>query len=105
MKERIKYKKGFTLAEVLIVVAIVSVLVAISIPIFTSRLEKSREAVDLANMRNAYAAAIMEYISAPADTYYFTGSGVSVNKTDAIKSNLARSRVIQLDNGMLSSGL
>lgn len=31
------------------------VLVAISIPIFTSQLEKSREAVDLANIRAAYA--------------------------------------------------
>ena len=34
-------KKGFTLAELLIVVAIIAVLVAISIPIFTSQLEKS----------------------------------------------------------------
>ena len=48
-------KKGFTLAELLIVVAIIAVLVAISIPIFTSQLEKAREATDLANMRNAYA--------------------------------------------------
>ena len=49
-------KKGFTLAELLVVVAIIGVLVAISIPIFTSQLEKSREAVDLANLRAAYAA-------------------------------------------------
>lgn len=48
-------KKGFTLAELLIVVAIIAVLVAISIPIFTSQLEKSREAVDAANIRAAYA--------------------------------------------------
>ena len=48
-------KKGFTLAELLIVVAIIAVLVAISIPIFTTQLEKSREAVDLANIRAAYA--------------------------------------------------
>lgn len=48
-------KKGFTLAELLIVVAIIAVLVAISIPIFTSQLEKSRESVDLANIRAAYA--------------------------------------------------
>lgn len=48
-------KKGFTLAELLVVVAIIAVLVAISIPIFTSQLEKSREAVDAANIRAAYA--------------------------------------------------
>lgn len=47
-------KNGFTLAELLIVVAIIAVLVAISIPIFTSQLEKAREAVDLSNVRSAY---------------------------------------------------
>ena len=50
-----KNEKGFTLAELLIVVAIIGVLVAISIPIFTSQLEKAREATDLANVRSAYA--------------------------------------------------
>ena len=50
-----KNKKGFTLAELLIVVAIIAVLVAISIPIFTTQLEKSREATDAANIRAAYA--------------------------------------------------
>ena len=48
-------KKGFTLAELLIVVAIIAVLVAISIPIFTAQLEKAREATDAANIRSLYA--------------------------------------------------
>jgi len=48
-------KKGFTLAELLIVLAIIAVLVAIAIPIFTSQLEKAREATDAANIRAAYA--------------------------------------------------
>ena len=48
-------KKGFTLAELLIVVAIIAVQVAISIPIFTSQLEKAREATDVANIRDYYA--------------------------------------------------
>ena len=36
-------------------VAIIGVLVAISIPIFTSQLEKAREATDQANLRSLYA--------------------------------------------------
>ena len=51
-----KRTEGFTLAELLIVVAIIGVLVAVSIPIFTSQLEKSKQATDLANMRSAKAA-------------------------------------------------
>lgn len=55
--------KGFTLAELLIVVAIIGVLVAISIPIFSKQLEKSRDAVSVANIRSAYAEAQAEYIT------------------------------------------
>ena len=62
-------KNGFTLAELLIVVAIIAVLTAVSIPIFTNQLEKSREATDLANVRNAYSevmmAALVEDTSSP----------------------------------------
>ena len=51
-----KNNKGFTLAELLIVVAIIAVLVAIAIPVFTSQLERARESTDAANLRSAYAA-------------------------------------------------
>lgn len=55
--------KGFTLAELLIVVAIIGVLIAISIPIFTSQLEKAREATDAANIRSQYAEVMSEAIT------------------------------------------
>ena len=51
MKKKWTKSNGFTLAELLIVVAIIAVLVAISIPIFTSQLEKAREATDLSDVR------------------------------------------------------
>ena len=56
-------RKGFTLAELLIVVAIIAVLVAIAIPIFTSQLERAREATDLANIRSAYAEAAINALT------------------------------------------
>lgn len=46
--------KGFTLAELLVVVAIIAVLVIIAVPVFQGSKEKAAEATDLANIRNAY---------------------------------------------------
>lgn len=59
-------RNGFTLAELLIVVAIIGVLVAVSIPVFSQQLEKSREATDLANVRSAYAELMTEVMGDPA---------------------------------------
>ena len=53
--KKLKNSKGFTLMEMLIVVAIIAILVAIAIPTFNNQLEKAREATDLANLRSAYA--------------------------------------------------
>lgn len=63
MRARLNEKKGFTLAELLIVVAIIAVLVAISIPIFNTQLEKAREATDAANIRAAYAEVMAEALT------------------------------------------
>ena len=61
-------KKGFTLAELLVVVAIVGILVAISIPVFTAQLSKARKATNQANMRAAKAAAVAQYLTDSADS-------------------------------------
>lgn len=74
--------QGFTLAEMLVVVAIIAILVAIPIPIFTGRMEKAREAADISNMRAAKSAVIMEYLDGSisldgkgsAGPYYYNAS-------------------------------
>lgn len=50
-----KKNKGFTLMEMLIVVAIIAILVVIAIPIFNSSLNKSKLAADQASQRAAMA--------------------------------------------------
>ena len=56
-------KKGFTLAELLVVVAIVGILVAISVPLFTAQLGKARQATNNANLRAAKVAAVAQYLT------------------------------------------
>ena len=80
-------RKGFTLAELLIVTAIIAVLVAISIPIFSSQLEKSRVATDQANVRSAKAAAAAEYMSnGESGSVSYVYNGGSVTKIDLTNS-------------------
>ena len=76
MKKLFKNKKGFTLMEMLIVVAIIVILVAVSMPVFTSQLEKAKTATDDANIRAAKAVAVAEYLAPDSDiitskTYYY----------------------------------
>lgn len=63
MKNKMKNKKGFTLMEMLIVVAIMVVLVAVAVPTFTSQVNRSNRAADLANERAAKAVAATEYLA------------------------------------------
>ena len=60
--KKIKNTKGFTLMEMLIIVAIIAILIAIAIPTFTAQLEKAREAADIANIRSAYSEAMVKYL-------------------------------------------
>ena len=62
--KKLHTNKGFTLAELLIVVAIIAVLVAIAIPTFGNQTEKARESTDAANIRSAIADVTVKYLSA-----------------------------------------
>ena len=63
-------------------------MVAISIPVFTSQLEKSRDAVSISNIRAAYAEAQAAYLTGTGD------SKVTVTKSDNVISTIKVADVV-----------
>ena len=72
-----KKESGFTLIEMLIVVAIIAVIVAIAIPTISNSLHKAKTAADMANVRAYYAKLQADYMltgeydpSVPSESSY-----------------------------------
>ena len=63
MLQKTRSKKGFTLAELLIVVAIIAVLTAIAVPLFVGAVNKAEEATGAANVRAVRGAAVTTILS------------------------------------------
>lgn len=59
--------KGFTLSELLIVIAIIAALVAIMLPVFSGRIERAHEAADFANVRAACSVVNSNFLSGEGD--------------------------------------
>lgn len=66
MKENKRTKSGFTLAELLIVVAIIAILAMISIPIFTSRMEAAKKNTCLYNRKTLKRVLVTEEMTGKA---------------------------------------
>ncbi len=90
---KIKSSKGFTLMEMLIVVAIIAVLVAIAIPTFTTSLNKARVATDEANIRSGYAAFMAKIMS--EDEVPANGAEYYLNKDGTLFSDFTANKGYQ----------
>lgn len=105
MRKKYKEKNGFTLAELLIVVAIIAVLVAISIPIFTTQLEKAREATDLSDVRSAYAEVMTAAITGDGSITYSKDSSQVIRKADGRYSVIVSPLHQEIDDWQSSAEL
>ena len=91
-----KDNKGFTLVELVIVVAILAILVGILAPQYTKYVEKSRQAADVSNLENIVkgfkvAAADTDYNIIPNGTtpaqfvIQMKSTGTTITATDALE--------------------
>ena len=93
--KKIKNTKGFTLMEMLIVVAIIAILIAIAIPTFNSSLNKAKVATDEANIRSGYASVMTQLLTSDTavannTTYKLKVDGsVTVSAADAAAGSAA----------------
>lgn len=83
-------KKGFTLIEMLVVIAIIAVLVSIVIPTVSSATGKAKAATDAANLRSLLAEATTDYLNGQDDK---TGmvSYTAASKTFAVTAAAPKS--------------
>ena len=80
------------------------VLVAISIPIFTSQLEKAREATDLANIRAAYAEVSADALTDDKKDHTATVTLVQSDKTKWTTDNNTTIAGVKLSDITITSG-
>ena len=78
-------KKGFTLMEMMIVIAIIVILVAIAVPSFNASLDKANAATDDANFRAAEAAALVKsFDTSSGEFYYDLDKGELISYTNEV---------------------
>lgn len=91
---KMKNKKGFTLMEMLIVVAIIAILIAIAIPTFASSLNKARVATDEANIRSGYASVMTDVLT---DDNYSVEGGTTGEATYKLNKDGSVTKVATAD--------
>ena len=98
-------KKGFTVVELVIVIAVIGILSAVLIPTFAGLVDKANKSALQQNLSNAYTTYASSYETEDADLYtkdevYFVEEGTALTVTDGVVTFTATSyTVYQSENG------
>ena len=99
-------RKGFTITELVIVIAVIAILAAVLIPTFSNLIEKAQNSADFQEARNAYSEYLAVVNAQPADVVYVKGGDqyfkvtvTSGNITDTPEAATPTSGVLVSLNG------
>lgn len=82
-----KSKKGFTLIEMIIVIAIIAVLLLIMVPTMNGFVKTAQNEKDLANARSLYTSAKAQYTAASVHLKDSTGTEYTLPTSDSTSLN------------------
>lgn len=105
-------KKGFTLIEMLVVIAIIAILVSIIVPVVSNSTEKAAAATNAANLRSMSASIAIKVLEGKIDaeggitTGEVTGAGLTIPVAKTCKSITAGDFTVEVkgDNITCSFG-
>ena len=72
-------KRGFTIVELVIVIAVIAILASVLVPTFSNVVKKAKESAALQDARNAYTQALADHldpkVTCPEDDTHTIGTG------------------------------
>ena len=110
-------KKGFTLIEMLVVIAIIAILVSIIVPVVGNSTTKASAATNAANLRSVSAAVAIKYLENPTaytidqaitastdGTLTLVAAGTGANETPAITLDAPLAKGVKVDTFEVAAG-
>ena len=97
-------KKGFTIVELVIVIAVIAILAAVLIPTFSNVVNKAKDSANLQGARNLYTEILVEGEGTYKVAAVGSGTSITVGKTaiDVTKFVKGATNVVAVENGLIT---
>lgn len=94
-----EFEKGFSIIELVVVIAVIAILSSILIPTFAGVAQDAKESAALANAKSAYTQYFYDYTQAETNGIAIKSAGEEVKLTDNVVIVVNGSYYITVENG------